>query len=110
VALKDKLLVRRAADQRTQLEQMIAAGRHAATALVHARILLKADASPAGPGWAGDAIAEALVCGPSTVARIRKRFAQHGPETAVHLNHPLYVPYSAELVAVEGRHSAAATE
>jgi hypothetical protein len=44
-----------------------------------------------------------------TVARIRKRFAQHGLETAVHLNHPLYVPYSAEPMAVEGRHAAAAT-
>jgi hypothetical protein len=42
-----------------------------------------------------------------TVARMRKRFAQHGPQTAVHLNHPLYVPYSADLMALEGRHSAA---
>jgi hypothetical protein len=43
-----------------------------------------------------------------TVARIRKRLAQHELETDVHLNHPLYVPYSAEPIAVEGLHSAAA--
>ena len=30
MALKDKLLVRRSADQRTRLEQMIGAGRYAA--------------------------------------------------------------------------------
>jgi transposase len=88
VALKDKFLVRLSADQRTQLEQMIAAGRHAAAALVHARILLKADVGASGPGWADDAIAEALECGPSTVARVRKRFAQGGLDGAVHRKKP----------------------
>jgi transposase len=88
VALKDKFLVRLSADQRAHLEQMIAAGRHAAAALVHARILLKADVGPSGPGWADDAIAEALECGPSTVARVRKRFAQGGLDGAVHRKKP----------------------
>lgn len=80
--------VRLTADQRAQLEQMIVAGRHAAAALVHARILLKADTGAAGPGWADGAIAEALECGPSTVARVRKRFAQGGLEGAVHREKP----------------------
>ena len=88
MALKDKFLVRLSADQRTQLEQMIAAGRHAAAALVHARILLKADTGAAGPGWADGAIADALECGPSTVARVRKRFAQGGLDGAVHRKRP----------------------
>jgi transposase len=88
VALKDKFVVRLTAAQRTQLEQTIAAGRHAAAALVHARILLKADAGAAGPGWPDDAIAEALECGPSTVARVRKRFAQSGLDAAVHRKKP----------------------
>jgi hypothetical protein len=109
MALKEKYGVRLRPQQRRQRERLVATGKHPAATLVHARILLKADAGPAGPGWAGDAIAEALECGPSTVARIRNRFAQHRLETAVHLNHPLYGPYSAEPVAVEGRHSAAAT-
>lgn len=88
MALKDKFLVRLSADQRVQLEQMIAAGRHAAAALVHARILLKADTGAAGPGWADGVIAEALECGPSTVARVRKRFAEGGFEAAVHRKKP----------------------
>jgi transposase len=88
VALKDKFVIRLTSDQRSQLEQMIAAGRHAAAALVHARILLKADAGPTGPAWADDAIAEALECSPSTVARVRKRFAQGGPDAAVHRKQP----------------------
>jgi transposase len=88
VALKDKFLVRLTADQRSRLEQMTAAGRHAAASLVHARILLKADIGPAGPGWADDAIADALECGPSTVARVRKRFAQSGLDAAVYRKKP----------------------
>ena len=87
MAVKDKFLARLTADQRAQLEQMIAAGRHASAALVRARILLEADTS-AGPGWADDAIAEALGCSPSTVARIRMRFAQSGFDGAVHRKKP----------------------
>ena len=88
MALKDKLVVRLTAAQRAQLEHMIASGRHAAAALVHARILLKADAGDGGPGWADDAIAEALECSAGTVARVRKRFAQDGLDGAVHRKKP----------------------
>ena len=88
MALKDKLLVRLSADQRTRLERMIAAGRHAAAAPVHARILLKADTGGGGPGWADAAIAEALECSAGTVARARKRSAQGGLEAAVHRKKP----------------------
>ncbi len=88
MALKDKLLVRLSAEQRTELEHMTAAGRHAAAALTHARILLKADTGADGPGWADDAIAEALECSAGTVARVRKRFAQAGLEAAVHRQKP----------------------
>lgn len=88
MALKDKFLVRLTSDQRSQLEQMIAAGRHAAAALVHARILLKAGTGASGPGWADSTIADALECGPSTVARVRKRFARDGLDAAVHRKKP----------------------
>lgn len=88
MALKDKFLVRLTADQRAQLEQMIAAGRHAAAALVHARILLKADASPGRPGWGDAAIAEAVECSEATVARVRRRFAESDLEAAVHRRKP----------------------
>jgi transposase len=88
VAVKDKFVVRLSADQRAQLEQMIAAGRHAAAALVHARVLLKADPSDGGPGWGDVAIADALECSAGTVARVRKRFAQSGLDAAVHRKKP----------------------
>jgi transposase len=88
VAVKDKFVVRLTAAQRSQLEQMIAAGRHAAASLVHARILLKADTGAGGPGWADAPIADALECSAGTVARVRKRFAQGGPDAAVHRRRP----------------------
>ena len=88
MALKDKLVVRLTAAQRTQLEHMIASGRHAAAALVHARVLLKADAGEGGPGWADDPIADALECSAGPVARVRQRFARSGLEAAVHRKKP----------------------
>lgn len=88
MALKDKLVVRLTADQRAELERMATAGRHAAAALAHARILLKADAGPGGPGWTDDAIADAFECSAGTVAHVRKRFAQSGLDAAVHRKKP----------------------
>ncbi|MDG3004273.1 IS630 family transposase [Paludisphaera mucosa] len=88
MALKDKRLVRLTDAQRAQLEKMTAGGRHAAAALVHARILLKADVGPGGPGWGDAAIAEAVECSEGTVARVRKRFAEGGFEAAVHRRKP----------------------
>ena len=88
MALKDKRLVRLTDDQRTQLEKMIAGGRHAAASLVHARILLKADVGPGGPGLADAAIAEAVECSEGTVARVRKRFAECGLDAALHRRKP----------------------
>src|SRR4051812_27794423 len=52
----------------TALEQVIAAGTAPARKLTHARILLKADAAPAGPGWVDDRIAEAVEVSQPTVA------------------------------------------
>ena len=88
MAVKDKFVVRLTADHRTQLERMIAAGRHAAAALTHARVLLKADQSDGGPGWTDAAIADALECSAGTVARVRKRFARGGLDAAVHRKKP----------------------
>jgi hypothetical protein len=64
--------------QRATLAQRIAVGKGPARDLAHARILLKADDGPNGPGWTGEAIAEAPDVGPSTVARVRKCFAEGG--------------------------------
>jgi transposase len=86
VALKDKHLVRLTADDRRELERMVRSGKHPARTLVHARILLKADA--AGPGWDDTAIAGALDCGTRTVARVRKKYAEGGLGSALHRKKP----------------------
>jgi transposase len=51
--------------------------------LTHARILLKADEGPAGPGWADEAIAEALEVNRSTVERVRQRCVEEGFDAAL---------------------------
>src|SRR6478672_5136448 len=47
------------AEERQQLQSLIAAGKAAAKALAHARILLKADEAEGGPAWPDRRIAEA---------------------------------------------------
>ena len=70
-------------DERQQLRDLIAAGKGAAQKLAHARILLKADAAPGGPGWTDERIAEALEVSTDTVARVRQRFVEEGPDAAL---------------------------
>ena len=76
--MNKKHRVRLTSEERTQLEQLIRAGRSAAATQSRARILLKADGAQGGPGWADAAIAEALEVSVATVERTRKRFAAQG--------------------------------
>ena len=71
------------ADERLCLLDLIAAGTAAAKKLIHARILLKADAAPGGPAWTDDCIAEAVEVNLRTVERVRQRFVEHGLEAAL---------------------------
>lgn len=59
-------------EERCELRDLIAAGKAAAKKLAHARILLKADASPGGPAWTDQRIAEAVEVGGATVERVRR--------------------------------------
>lgn len=86
MALKDKFVVRLAADQRQEVERLAATGRRSAATITRARILLKADAQ--GDGWTDDRIAEALDVGVATVARVRKKFALGGVAAAVERRRP----------------------
>jgi hypothetical protein len=86
MALKDKYVVRLTADQRRDLEKLTRSGRHPARTVVHARILLKANA--ADPGWDDARIAEALECSGGTVARVRKKFVAGGLDAALHRHKP----------------------
>ena len=70
-----KYIVRLTPEEQTQLLQMIRSGKAAARTLLHARILLKADAIPA---WSDEVISEALEVQATTVARVRQRFVEEG--------------------------------
>ena len=69
--------------ERAALEGLIAAGTAPARKLTHARILLKADAQPQGPGWVDDRIAEAVEVSQPTVARVRRQYVEAGLDAAL---------------------------
>jgi hypothetical protein len=71
-------------EERAWLEELTRTGTAAARKLTHARILLKADVSPAGPGWQDAAISAALDISEGTVRRIRLLFVEEGLEAALH--------------------------
>jgi transposase len=78
-----KYVVTLTAEERQQLHDLSAAGKAAARKLIHARILLKADAGPGGPGWDAGRIAEALDISTATVGRVCQRFVEQGLEAAL---------------------------
>jgi transposase len=71
------------AEERQQLQDLIAAGQAAARKLAHARILLKADAAAGGPAWPDHRIADALEVSTATVERVRQRFVERGLDAAL---------------------------
>jgi transposase len=71
------------AEERQELQTLIAAGKAAAKKLMHARILLKADAAEGGSAWPDERIAEAVEVSAATVARVRQRFVEEGLEAAL---------------------------
>jgi DNA-binding transcriptional ArsR family regulator len=74
--------------EREHLRSLIAAGTAPARKLTHARILLKADQSPQGPGRVDDAVAEAVEVSQPTVSRVRKQYFEEGLETALNRRPP----------------------
>ena len=69
--------------ERDELQQMISRGKSDARKLAHARALLQADESSAGPARTDGQIAEALNLSTRTVERVRERFVEHGFEAAL---------------------------
>jgi transposase len=74
--------------QREHLKSLIAAGTAPARKLTHARILLKADQSPEGPGWVDERVAEAVETSQPTVARVRRQYFEEGLEAALNRRPP----------------------
>jgi transposase len=78
-----KYIVRLTPPQRHDLHQLISTGEESARKLLHARILLKADAGEQGPGWTDEQISEALDVSTSTLVRVRRQFAEQGLQAAL---------------------------
>jgi len=95
-------------EQRATLQHLIGSGTAPARALAHARILLKAEAAPAGPGWPDVAIAAALEVSADTVARVRRRYAAEGLAAAVERRPPA-VPTPCKLDGAQEAHLLALT-
>jgi len=74
--------------ERDQLKRMLAAGMESARKLTHARILLKADQGPDGPGWVDQAIAEAVEVSQPTISRVRKQYVEQGLDAALNRRPP----------------------
>jgi transposase len=88
-----KYIVRLTAEERTELEDLIRTGKRAASVLIHARILLKADVGEGGPGWDDERIAEAVECGASTGYRVRQALVEEGLPAALFRKKPTGRPY-----------------
>jgi len=86
--MKKKYIVTLTGAERRMLQEMLSRGKAAARKLMHARILLKADAGPDGPGWEDEAIAQGLEVGRATVERVRKEFVEESLEAALTRRRP----------------------
>jgi len=86
--MKKKYIVTLVDEERRMLQDMLSRGKAAARKLMHARILLKADAAAGGPAWEDQSIAEALEVGRATVERVRKEFVEEGLEAALERRKP----------------------
>jgi transposase len=83
-----KYIVELNEEERQQLSTLMTTGRAAAAKLLHARILLKADAREGSRCWTDAEIAAALDTSESTVHRVRQAFVEQGWEAALSRQRP----------------------
>jgi transposase len=76
-----KFIVRLTPEERAQLLGMINTGKRAASVLMRARVLLKADAD--GPNWSDPEIVEAFDVSLSTIHRVRQAFVEESLQAAL---------------------------
>ncbi len=82
--VRTKYVVTLTEEERAELTRLTTTGRTAARTILHAQVLLKADAAPGGPRWADADIRTAFGIGLTAIARIRRRFVEEGLEAALH--------------------------
>ena len=78
-----KYIVTLTEEERTDLLKVTTAGRTAARKLVHAWILLKADASPGQPHWTDAQIRDAYGVSLATIGRLRRALVEAGRAAAL---------------------------
>lgn len=83
-----KYIVTLTDEEREHLARLLGSGKAATRKLTHARILLKADASPGGPNWEDQQISRSLDVGTATIERVRKQFVEEGLEAALERRRP----------------------
>jgi transposase len=86
--MRPKYIVTLTADERHHLENLISSGKHSARSITRARILLKTDCGPKGPGEDDEEIVAALDTSLSTVHRVRERFVTESLDAAVNTRSP----------------------
>jgi transposase len=74
--------------ERAGLIDLVTTGKRAASTIIRARILLKADVGPQGEAWDDEQIAEALDTSLSTIHRVRQAFVEEGLEEALYRKKP----------------------
>lgn len=80
--------VRLDAAERQGLIDLVRTGKRAASTLIRARILLKADVGPQGEACDDEEIAEAIETSLSTIHRVRQEFVEEGLEEALYRKKP----------------------
>jgi hypothetical protein len=78
-----KYFVELTTEERSQLKSIIDVERMAAHKRRHARMLLKLDQGPHGPGWSDAKVAEAFDCTMRAAERLRIRLVERGFETVL---------------------------
>ena len=81
--MNKKYIVESTIEERSQLKEIVNAERMAAHKLHHARMLLKLDQGPYGPGWPDTQVAEAFDCTSRSAERLRRRLVERGLEGAL---------------------------
>jgi hypothetical protein len=74
--------------ERDELLTLIRVGTVPASALSHARILLKADVAPGGPAWKDERISDAFEVSVRTVVRVRQAFVYTGLRGTIYRKKP----------------------
>jgi transposase len=85
---KIKFIVRLTGSEREALEGLVHRNKVGAEKRKRAHLLLKADASPEGPGWSDGSIASALDVSMATVHRTRQAYVERGLEAALERKRP----------------------